>query len=568
VGDFNQWDGNYLPMRSLGASGIWEIFVPGLNQGEKYKFEIFTQNGERKIKSDPYAHFNELRPQTASIVFDVDQFKWTDTEWMEHRTLCATGKTPVCIYEVHLGSWQREADGKFLNYRELAVRLALYCNEMGFTHVELMPVMEHPFDPSWGYQVTGYFAVTSRYGTPEDFQFFVNHLHEMGIGVIMDWVPAHFPTDDFSLSQFDGTALYEHADPRKGFHPHWSTLIFNYGRLEVVNFLIASALFWLEKMHIDGLRVDAVASMIYLDYGRENGEWIPNQFGNNINLEAIEFIKHLNSIVHQSVPGALMFAEESTAYEGVTRPVEWGGLGFDFKWNMGWMNDTLRYFTTDPLFRTYHQQLLTFVMIYAFSERFVLVLSHDEVVHGKASLLSKMPGDNWQKFAHMRLLYSYLMCQVGKKLLFMGGEFGTWNEWNPNEPLEWHLSQFDEHGKLKTCVKELNHFYLKNPALWQWDFEPRSFEWVDFSDHKNSVVTYLRKSDHQILLCIHNFTPSYFEKYKISLSHVAQLKELFNTDREEYGGSGKINGQVVIEDSGLELQLAPLATLIFQIEFK
>ncbi|HSX03492.1 MAG TPA: 1,4-alpha-glucan branching protein GlgB [Rhabdochlamydiaceae bacterium] len=567
VADFNQWDGNYLPMRSLGASGIWEIFVPGACEGEKYKFEIFTQNGERKIKSDPYAHFNEYRPKTASIVFDVNKFHWTDTKWMEKRAPFQKGKTALSIYEVHLGSWQKDEKGQFLNYRELALRLALYCHEMGFTHVELMPVMEHPFDDSWGYQVTGYFAVTSRFGTPEDFQFFVNHLHENGIGVIMDWVPAHFPTDDYSLSQFDGTHLYEHADPKKGFHPHWATLIFNYGRLEVVNFLIASALFWLEKMHIDGLRVDAVASMIYLDYGRQNGEWIPNTYGGNINLEAIEFIKHFNSIVHEKFPSAMTFAEESTAYEGVTRPLQWGGLGFDFKWNMGWMNDTLRYFATDPLFRHYHQQLLTFVMVYAFSERFVLVLSHDEVVHGKASLLAKMPGDPWQKFANMRLLYGYLICQPGKKLLFMGGEFGIWDEWNAADSLPWHLSQYDEHAKLKRCIKELNHFYLKNPALWEWDFEPRSFEWIDFSDSKNSVISYLRKSDKQIFICIHNFTPTYFEKYKIFLQHIVHLKERFNTDREEYGGSGKINEQVEIEASGFQLKLAPLATLIFEVEF-
>lgn len=568
VADFNHWDGNYLPMRSLGSCGIWEIFVPGITQGEKYKFEILTQSGERKIKSDPYAHFNELRPKTASIVSDVNRFHWTDTEWMEKRVPCQQGKTPMSIYEVHLGSWQRDAHGNFLNYKELASRLAFYCKEMGFTHVELMPVMEHPFDLSWGYQVTGYFAVTSRYGTPEDFQFFVNHLHENGIGVIVDWVPAHFPTDDFSLAQFDGTALYEHADPKKGFHPHWSTLIFNYGRLEVANFLIASALFWFEKMHVDGVRVDAVASMIYLDYGREKGEWIPNQYGSNINLEAVEFIKHLNSIVHQKCPGTMVFAEESTAYEGVTRPLEFGGLGFDFKWNMGWMNDTLRYFATDPLYRCHHHNLLTFVMIYAFSERFVLVLSHDEVVHGKASLLSKMPGDTWQKFANMRLLYAYMICQPGKKLLFMGAEYGSWDEWNANEPLNWHLSQFDQHGKLKRCIKEINHFYAQNPALWEWDFDPRSFEWVDFFDMKNSVISYLRKSDKQILICIHNFTPAYLENYKISLQHVAHLKELFNTDREEYGGSGKMNGQVEIDDSGFYLKLAPIATIIFQVEFK
>lgn len=568
VGDFNFWDGNLNPMRSLGSSGIWELFVPGIVQGEKYKFEIHAQSGELKLKSDPYAHYHELRPKTASIVFDVDQFSWTDGEWMEKRAPFRKGKAPLTIYEVHLGSWQRDKDGKFLGYRELALRLALYCKEMGFNHVELMPVMEHPLDESWGYQVTGYFAVTSRYGTPEDFQFFVNHLHLNGIGVILDWVPAHFPTDDFSLSDFDGSCLYEHFDPQQGFHPHWNTAIFNFGRHEVVDFLISSALFWLDKMHIDGLRVDAVASMIYLDYGRNHGEWIPNIYGGNTNLEALEFIKHLTSIVHQRFPSAMLFAEESTAFEGVTCPLEWGGLGFDFKWNMGWMNDTLRYFSTDPFFRHYHQGLLTFVMIYAFSEKFVLVLSHDEVVHGKASLIAKMPGDDWQKFASMRLLYGYLICQPGKKLLFMGGEFGQRDEWNVNDSLQWHLCGYDTHLKLQKCIQQLNHFYLQHPSLWEWDFEQKNFEWVDFSDSKNSVISYLRKSEKQILFCIHNFTPAYFEKYRIHLQHVARIKEIFNTDSTEYGGSGKINHQVdILNGVGFDLQLAPLATMIFELEF-
>ena len=573
VGDFNAWDGHMNPMRSLGSSGIWEIFIPSLGQGEKYKFEIRTQSGERKLKTDPYAYFNELRPQTASMVFDVNAFAWTDQEWMKKRWQARKGKSPLNIYEVHLGSWQRDVNGIFLNYRELALRLALYCKEMGFNHVELMPVMEHPLDESWGYQVTGYFAATSRYGTPADFQFFVNHLHEQGIGIIVDWVPAHFPTDDFSLSNFDGSCLYEHFDPQKGLHPHWNTSIFNYGRHEVANFLIASALFWLDKMHIDGLRVDAVASMIYLDYGRNFGEWTPNIHGGNINLEAIEFIKHLNSIVHQRFSDCLMFAEESTAFEGVTRPLEWGGLGFDCKWNMGWMNDTLRYFSTDPYFRHYHHHFLTFVMIYAFSEKFILVLSHDEVVHGKGSLIVKAPGDEWQKFASMRLLYSYLICQPGKKLLFMGGEFGQWDEWQVGASLQWNLCQFDTHRTLQKCVRDLNHLYLKNPALWQWDFEPRSFEWVDFSDSKNSVISYLRKSEQQIFLCVHNFTPAYFEKYRLHLQNIVYLKEVFNTDDVNYGGSSKINGHVEIlkgQDGkaiGFDFQLAPLATMIFEVKF-
>lgn len=567
IADFNFWNGNINPMRSLGSSGIWEIFIPGIGEGEKYKFEIHTLEGKLRVKADPYAKYNEMRPKTASIVADVDKFIWNDAKWMEGRSHYQKGKSPMNIYEVHLGSWQRDENGCPLNYRELGARLAIYCQEMGFTHVELMPVMEHPFDDSWGYQVTGYFAVTSRFGSVEDFQFFVDHLHQNGVGVILDWVPAHFPTDDFSLSTFDGTCLYEHQDPMQGFHPHWSTAIFNYGRREVTNFLIASALFWLDKMHIDGFRVDAVASMIYLDYGRKAGDWVPNIYGNNINLEAVEFIKHLNSIVHQKFPGCMLFAEESTSYDGVTRPLEWGGLGFDFKWNMGWMNDTLRYFTTDPFFRHYHQRLLTFVMIYAFSEKFVLVLSHDEVVHGKGSLLGKMPGDIWQKFASVRLLYGYMICQPGKKLLFMGGEFGQWNEWNSNQSLDWHLCQYDSHRQLKKCVQDFNFVYRNNPAFWQWDFEGRTFEWVDFQDQKNSVISYLRKSEKQILICIHNFTPSYFENYRISLKNLSRMKEIFNSDREEYGGSGKINPEVKIDQDGFYLHLSPLATMIFEVGF-
>lgn len=570
VGDFNHWDGRVCPMRCLGSSGVWEIFIPGLTEGEKYKFEIHTKEGHRLLKSDPYAHSFELRPKNAATVFDVNRFVWTDQNWQKKRGRVVGGEAPLSIYEVHLGSWQKE-NGQFLNYRELAVRLAAYCKEMGFTHVELMPVQEHPLDESWGYQVTGYFAVTSRYGTPEDFQYFVNHLHEQDIGVLIDWVPAHFPADDFSLVRFDGSALFEHADPKQGFHPHWNTWIFNYGRLEVANFLIASALFWLEKMHIDGLRVDAVASMIYLDYGRDHGEWIPNAYGTNFNLEAIEFIKHLNSIVHQKYPGVLMIAEESTAFDGVTRPVEWGGLGFDLKWNMGWMNDTLRYFCTDPIFRHYHQHLLTFVMIYAFSERFLLVLSHDEVVHGKSSLLSKMPGDDWQKFASLRLLYSYLICQPGKKLLFMGAEFGQWEEWNCREELSWHLCKFDRHQILKHFFKTIQHLYLKNPALWQRDFTYEGFEWLDFDDDKNSVVSYLRKSDTQLLACVHHFTPSYFSEYFIPLDCQGELIEIFNSDSEECGGSGKINNQKILtkdvagKGRGFIIQLPPLATMIFEV---
>jgi 1,4-alpha-glucan branching enzyme len=439
--------------------------------------------------------------------------------------------------------------------------------------VELMPVCEHPLDESWGYQVTGFFAATSRFGTPEDFQYLVDHLHQNGIGVLLDWVPAHFPRDDFSLAQFDGSYLYEHADPRQGFHPHWNTYIFNYGRHEVVNFLMASALFWLDKMHIDGLRVDAVASMLYLDYGRNEGEWVPNVHGGRENLEAIEFLKHLNSVIREHFPAVHRIAEESTAFTGVTHPLEWGGLGFSMKWNMGWMNDTLRYFHKDPLFRSYHQNDLTFGLLYAFSERFILPLSHDEVVHGKGALLSKMPGDDWQKFANLRLLYSYLICQPGKKLLFMGAELGQWEEWNCMEEIPWGFLRYERHAKLQSFFKEMNRFYQDHPALWEYDYEARGFEWVDFSDRQNAVISYLRKGKARYLLAVHNFTPNYVPDYLVRLPNVASLQEVFNTDREEFGGSGKIYKEPTIALDGkgkpeaLHVELAPLATMLFEVNF-
>ncbi len=572
VGDFNYWNGNVNPMRSMGASGIWELFVPGLQKGDKYKFEIRGPDGRLKLKIDPFAFECELRPKTASVVFDINRFEWTDEAWMDARARHRADPKPLNIYEVHLGSWKRKS-GNFLNYRELAHELAAYCREMGFTHIELMPVTEHPLDESWGYQVTGFFAASSRYGNPSDFQYFVNYMHQEGIGVLVDWVPAHFPTDDHALANFDGTCLFEHVDPRKGYHPHWFTSIFNYGRVEVSNFLIASALFWFEKMHIDGIRVDAVASMLYLDYGRKEGEWIPNIYGGRENLEAIEFMKHLNSIVHEKHPGALIVAEESTSFTGVTHPLEWGGLGFDMKWNMGWMNDTLRYFHKDSIFRNYHHNELTFSLLYAFSEKFILVLSHDEVVHGKGSMISKMPGPDWQKFANTRLLYSYMICHPGKKLLFMGGEIGQWHEWSCKEELHWFLLQYEPHKGLQRCIKELNHFYREHAALWEFDFDIRGFEWVDFSDKKNSVLSYLRKGTDRYLLCVHNFTPSYFSEYQIPLSNVSEIKEVFNTDREEFGGSGKINHQIAIvkDEAGkpksLTIQLSPLATMIFEVRF-
>lgn len=567
VADFNFWDGRTNPMRSMGGSGVWELFIPGIGQGERYKFEIKTQSGEIKVKADPYALASELRPLTASVVFNVDHYQWNDKQWMEKRIQKQHLPKPMNIYEVHLGSWKQE-HGHFLSYRELAHKLATYCKEMHYTHVELLPILEHPLDESWGYQVSGFYATTSRYGTPEDFQYFVDHLHQNEIGVLLDWVPGHFPTDDFSIAHFDGTSLYEHADPRQGYHPHWNTYIFNYGRREVSNFLIGSALFWCHKMHIDGLRVDAVASMLYLDYGREEGQWIANSYGGRENLEAIEFLKHLNSIIHKEHPGILMIAEESTAFASITQPVESNGLGFDLKWNMGWMNDTLRYINKDPIYRHYHHNDLTFGLLYAFSEKFILVLSHDEIVHGKGSLLSKVPGDLWQRFANMRLLLSYMMCQPGKKMLFMGGEIGQWNEWWCKEELHWFLLQYPTHQALQTMVKDLNAFYLQHSPLWERDFDHTGFEWVDFSDVANSVISYRRKSSANYeLLCVHNFTPTYFPKYRLSQKGVKSIKEIFNTDAERYGGSGKTNLTPTVNKEGVEITLSPLATMIFELRF-
>lgn len=570
VGDFNHWDGRINPMRSLGQSGIWEIFIPGLKEGEKYKFEIKAQNGDVFLKSDPMGYSSQLRPATASVIANLERFQWDDSEWIANRQSKQDKPQPMAVYEVHLGSWKRNND-QHLNYRELAVELANYCKEMNFTHVELLPVQEHPLDESWGYQVSGFYAVTSRHGTPEDFQWFVNHLHKQGIGVILDWVPGHFPTDAFSLGKFDGTSLYEHEDPKQGFHPHWGTYIFNFGRFEVVNFLIANALFWFDMMHIDGLRVDAVASMLYLDYGRESGEWIPNQYGNKENLEAIEFFKHLNSVVHQRFAGVVMIAEESTSFTGVTHPVQHNGLGFDMKWNMGWMNDTLRFFAKDMLFRHYHHNDLTFGLLYAFSEKFMLVFSHDEIVHGKKHLISKMPGDLWQKFANLRLLLSYMMCQPGKKLLFMGGEIGQWNEWNCKSEVEWFLLLHATHSGVQTMVKELNRLYLDNSCLWEHDFDPTGFEWVNFSDVQNSVISYLRKGSQGRFLCVHNFTPTYHSNYFLNLRDVSHVEEVFNSDADRYGGSGKLNGSLHVERDhagnsiGVSFQLSPLATMIFRL---
>jgi 1,4-alpha-glucan branching enzyme len=569
VCDANLWDPRALPMRPLGVSGVWELFLPGHWEGMRYKYAIQTSSGEWLFKADPFALGAELRPQTASVVRRIDRFQWTDQDWIAKRSHGRADR-PMIIYEVHLGSWKRGSEG-FLNYRELAPQLAEYCLQMGFTHVELLPVAEHPLDESWGYQVTGYFSVTSRHGTPEDFQWMVNHLHEKGIGVIVDWVPGHFPTDSHGLARFDGTCCYEHEDWRLGWHPHWQTLCFNYGRKEVANFLISNALFWLEAMHIDGLRVDAVASMLYLDYGRSEGEWLPNAHGGNENLEAVEFLRHLNSIIAQRVPGAMVIAEESTCWPQVSHPVEWGGLGFTHKWNMGWMNDTLRYMGRSPFFRSFHHNELTFGMLYAFSEQFLLPLSHDEVVHGKGSLLRKMPGDSWQQAANLRLLLGYQMCQPGKKLLFMGQEFGQWEEWNCKRSLDWHLLDYPLHQGIHRCTAALCHLVQRESALWQNDHRWAGFEWVDFADRDNSVVAYIRRDGQSELLVVHHFTPQTIPQYVLRIAKVDQLEELLNTDAQEFGGSGTLNPSPAIlrDEEGravaVLLHMPPLATMVFRI---
>lgn len=560
VGDFNDWKEDAHPMTFIPSSGVWCCFIPGAISLQKYQFQILNKDGVKISKSDPYALYSELRPNNASVLWDIDAFEWKDNVWMEERKEKTFWNSPMNIYEVHLGSWKRGPEG-FMNYKEIAKELAIYCNEMGYTHIELMPLTEHPLDESWGYQVTGFFSVTSRYGTPSDFQFFVDHMHEKGIGVILDWVPAHFPTDTFALAQLDGSYLYEHADPKQGFHPHWNTLIFNYGKNEVTNFLLASALFWLDCMHIDGLRVDAVASMLYLDYGRKEGEWIPNKYGGRENLEAIDFIKHLNSTIHTRFPGALMIAEESTSFFGVTTSVASGGLGFDLKWNLGWMNDSLKYMQKEPEYRKFEHEAFTHTFVYAFNERFLQVLSHDEVVHEKKSLLSKMPGDEWQRMASLRLYLGYMICHPGKKLLFMGGEFGQIAEWYEKESIHWDLLRIEAHQGLYLCAKELNHFYLRSNALWEKDFDESGFEWVEDAF---PIIAFLRKSSSgNALLCICNFAKDPLHGYKIPLENASTVREVFNTDRQDFGGSGILN-HFAFEG---ECVIPPLATVIFEVTF-
>ncbi|MFY9972880.1 MAG: 1,4-alpha-glucan branching protein GlgB, partial [Chromatiaceae bacterium] len=494
VGDFNAWDGRAHPMRVRGGSGVWELFIPGMGAGGFYKYEIRDHAGNCHVKIDPYANAFQQRPETAGLITAPSSFRWADDAWMKQRSESDWQRRPFSVYEVHLGSWQRDEEGGFLNYREIAKRLTEYVTDLGFTHVELLPMTEHPLDASWGYQCTGYFAPTSRFGTPDDFRFFVDHLHRHGIGVLLDWVPAHFPRDTYALASFDGTALYEHADPRLGEHKDWGTLIFNFGRNEVKNFLLSSALYWLGEFHLDGLRVDAVASMLYLDYSRKAGEWIPNKYGGNENLEAVDFIRQLNTVSHEQHPGSLMIAEESTAWPAVSRPTYLGGLGFSMKWNMGWMHDTLAYMEKDPIYRHFHHDMLTFGLLYAFTENFVLPFSHDEVVHGKKSMLDKMPGDAWQKFASLRLLYTFMFTYPGKKLLFQGCEFGQGTEWNFDAPADWHLLERPQHQGIKQIVADLNHMFRELPALHEIDFESSGFEWIDCHDSSQSVLSYLRKS--------------------------------------------------------------------------
>ncbi|HHW19652.1 1,4-alpha-glucan branching protein GlgB [Thermodesulfovibrio thiophilus] len=548
MGDFNNWNKESHPLTARwDNSGIWEGFIPGIEKGTKYKYYIVSRYGYLLEKGDPYAFFWETPPATASFVWDLE-YKWNDEAWMKNRAKNNNLNSPISIYEMHLGSWKRvpEEGNRFLTYREMALWLVEYLKEMGFSHVEFLPIMEHPFYGSWGYQTIGYFAPTSRYGTPQDFMYLIDQLHQNGIGVILDWVPSHFPDDGHGLSFFDGTYLYEHQDRKKGYHPHWHSYIFNYGRNEVRNFLISSAIFWLEKYHVDALRVDAVASMLYLDYGRNEGEWIPNKYGGKENLEAIGFIKQMNETIYERYPDTQTIAEESTAWPMVSKPVYLGGLGFGMKWNMGWMHDTLEYFSKDPIYRKYHHNKLTFSIWYAFSENFILSLSHDEVVYGKGSLLTKMSGDDWQKFANLRLLYGYMYAHPGKKLLFMGGEIAQRDEWYHEKSLDWHLLEYESHRAIQRWVKDLNNIYRNELALHELDCEPSGFEWIDFNDSIHSVISFLRKGKNSknIILVVCNFTPVPRFNYILGVPENGYWKEILNSDSEVYGGSnhGNIGG--------------------------
>jgi 1,4-alpha-glucan branching enzyme len=573
VGDFNDWDGRRHPMRNRGGSGVWELFIPGIQAGFLYKFELRNQDSGALLKKiDPYASAYEFRPNTASIVADNSHYVWGDQDWLQRRAEADWLHTPMSVYEVHLGSWRRGEAGEFLNYRDLAMQLVDYLKDTAFTHIELLPVTEHPLDDSWGYQTTGYFAPTSRFGSPDDFRFFIDTLHQQGIGVILDWVPAHFPKDAHALARFDGSALYEHEDPRRGEHPDWGTLIYNYGRPEVRNFLLASAIFWLQEFHLDGLRVDAVASMLYLDYSRDADNWIPNQHGGNENLEAIEFLRELNTVTHQQLPGTLVIAEESTAWPQVTRPVNLGGLGFSMKWNMGWMHDTLSYMQKNPVHRHYHHNQLTFGLLYLFSENFVLPFSHDEVVHGKGPMINKMPGDDWQRFANLRLLYTYMFTYPGKKLLFMGSEFAQTSEWNHHQSLDWHLLEHAPHSTMRLLVGDLNRIYQRESALHRYDFEPTGFEWLDCNDIDQSVLSYMRRSGDEIIIVVLNFTPVPRPGYRVGVPSAGAYTEIFNSDSSFYNGSNVGNEHTLNSEGrewmgrpfSIELTLPPLGGLILK----
>lgn len=585
VGDFNMWDGRLYEMERLSDSGVFEIFIPELKVGDMYKYEVKFGNRDVGLRADPYGFYSELRPATASIVWDQNSYSWQDEDWKEKRSKVNSKDSAINIYEVHLGSWKRrplaidengeEINGSgFFNYRETAVELAAYVKEMGYTHIELMPVMEHPFDGSWGYQVTGYYAPTSRYGDPDDFKFFVDYMHKEGIAVIVDWVPAHFPRDTFALAEFDGTHLYDHPDPRLGAHPHWGTLIFNYGRAEVSNFLIANAMFWTEKYHIDGIRMDAVASMLYLDYGRNNGEWLPNIYGGNENLVAVEFLKHLNSMMHKLYPDVIMIAEESTAWPMITGKVEDGGLGFDYKWNMGFMNDFLRYMSTDPYFRKDNYGALTFPMFYNYSENFILVFSHDEVVHGKASLLGKMAAaDMHEKARQLRAAYGFFMTHPDKKLLFMGQEFAQNDEWSEERSLEWELLQYPVHKNMQSYMKELNALYLEHPALYKYDYDQKGFEWINCSYHELSIAIFLRKTENpeETLLVVSNFDTMAHKEFKIGVPFKGNYKEIFNSDSVKFGGNGEGNPRAKRSrkadcdgrENSIKINIPPMSVLVF-----
>lgn len=577
VGDFNGWDRRQHAMRKHIPSGLWELFIPGVEEGLLYKYSL-KNSGHVQEKCDPYGFAAEVPPKTANIVANLDHYEWNDQQWIKERADRANAlDAPMSIYEVHLGSWRKPDDqsqGEWMNYRDIAHQLVDYCKELGFTHLELMPVSEHPFTGSWGYQTVGYYAATSRYGTPEDFMYFVDHCHQNGIGVLIDWVPAHFPRDGHGLDRFDGTALYEHADPRQGEHPDWGTKIFNYGRNEVRNFLVSNALFWLDKYHIDGLRVDAVASMLYLDYSRNAGEWIPNEHGGRENLEAIHFIKEFNEQVHLQHPGVLTIAEESTAWGGVSRPTYVGGLGFSLKWNMGWMNDTLQYFRHEPIHRQYHHDELTFSLIYAFHENFVLPFSHDEVVHGKGSMLDQMPGDLWQRYANLRLLYAYQWTHPGKNLMFMGGEFAQWQEWNCNDQLQWDLLQWESHEGVQKLVGDLNRVYREEPSLHEVDFEAEGFEWIDSHNHADSILVYMRRGadPKDFVVVVLNFTPVVRTDYRIGVPEDGWYREILNTDSSYYAGSNVGNYPGVEAEQheshgrpySLRLTIPPLAALVLK----